>query len=231
MIPTTPDEVTPAIEALCRRVNRDSRPTYITVNSLPGGTMDDCFSNVKQRIAIAGGTEVLGWTIWALPVMIEAEFHAVWRSPTGDLVDVSPRRGGETRILFLPDSTKRYEGRLVNNIRLPVYRNDVLAERFIKLSDQIYEVMNPGERADLHGTVSVPASEIAPLFLKKEQVGRKIMERRIGPDLPCVCGSTTEEVLRVVRRSNSEVAGDAVHRFRWTTEIPQARGSSEHLLG
>lgn len=189
MRPTTPDQITPAIERLCRRIARDARPVYLIVDPLPNGTVDDCFSNVARKITTAGGSQVLGWTIWATPVMVEGEFHAVWRSPIGDLLDVSPRSGGETKILFLPDLSRAYEGKQVNNVRASVYRNDVLVERFIKLSDQIYEVMNHGDRAGLHGMVSVSASEIAPLMMKKEQVGRQMMARKIVPDAPCVCGS------------------------------------------
>jgi hypothetical protein len=120
--------------------------------------------------------------------MVEGEFHAIWKSSADVLVDVSPHSGGETRILFLPDCGKAYVGRQVNNVRAPVYRNDVLVERFIKLSDQIYDVMNRGDRAGLHGMVSVPAAEIAPLMLKKEQVGKQLLERKVGPEERCVCG-------------------------------------------
>ena len=132
---------------------------------------------------------MLGWAIWATPVMVEAEFHAVWSGPAGDLVDVSPRAHGETRILFLPDPSRTYEGRQVNNVREPVFKNDVLVARFIKVNNQIFDVMNRGSRADKHGMVSVPADEIAPLLLKKERLGLEMMRRRVDPDAPCVCGS------------------------------------------
>ena len=44
-----------------------------------------------------------GWAIREIPqVMIEAEFHAVWRDRDGTLIDVNPRRERETRITLVP---------------------------------------------------------------------------------------------------------------------------------
>lgn len=190
MIPTTPVEITPPIQRLCKRLTRATEPVYVPVDPVPGATPNSCFSNVAAKVAAAGGSQVLGWTIWATAVMVEAEFHAVWRSPVGELVDVSPRPHGEKQTLFLADPSCTYEGRQVNNIREPVFRNDVLVERFIKVNNQIFDVMNRGSRADRHGMVSVPADEIAPLLLKKERLGLELMRRRTDPDAPCVCGST-----------------------------------------
>jgi hypothetical protein len=67
--------------------------------------------------------------------------------------------------------------------------NDVLVERFIRVSEQIFDVLNRGERADQHGAMSIPAAEIAPLMLRKELIGREILARTVTPDGPCVCGS------------------------------------------
>src|SRR4028118_1865347 len=106
MIPTTPAEITPAIQRLCNRITRGPEPVYVPVDPVAGATPNSCFSNVTAKIAEAGGSQILGWTIWATPVMVEAEFHALWRSSAGELIDVSPRPHGESRILFLPDTSR-----------------------------------------------------------------------------------------------------------------------------
>jgi hypothetical protein len=48
----------------------------------------------------------------------EGEFYAVWRHPGGSLIDVTPSAQGFTQILFLPDSTKVWEGEAVEPRRL-----------------------------------------------------------------------------------------------------------------
>jgi hypothetical protein len=72
---------------------------------------------------------------------------------------------------------------------MPVYPNDVLVERFIRVHDEIFAVMNRGERAFQHGEIAIPREEIEPLFRKQQDLASRIMTRRIGPNEPCVCGS------------------------------------------
>jgi len=68
----------------------------------------NCHTNVLHRVREHGGERLNGWMIWEAPgLFAEGEFHCVWRSPDGDLVDVTPRRDGEARILFLPDPATR----------------------------------------------------------------------------------------------------------------------------
>lgn len=122
--------------------------------------------------------------------MVEGEFHAVWQSPTGELADLTPKLNDATEIMFLSDPSAKYEGRQVNNVRIPVYRNDVLVERFIHVNDEMFEVMNRGERANQHGRVGVPREEIEHLLRKQQDLGMRIMRRKVGPNEPCVCGSS-----------------------------------------
>jgi hypothetical protein len=50
--------------------------------------------------------------------MIEGEFHAVWVSPDGGFLDVTPKADGERQILFIPDPDRVYQRRHVENVRL-----------------------------------------------------------------------------------------------------------------
>jgi len=73
-----------------------------------------------------------GWAIAERPgLFIEAQFHAVWIDPGGELIDVTPTQKGETEILFLPDPEEAFdENALVrrNNIRLAEYDHPVIHE-------------------------------------------------------------------------------------------------------
>jgi len=55
-----------------------------------------------------GGAVQHGWALWEWPrVMVEAEFHAVWRSPDGSRLDVTPREDSQQRILFVSHAERR----------------------------------------------------------------------------------------------------------------------------
>jgi len=46
-------------------------------------------------------------------LLFEAQFHAVWGTAEGDLVDVTPSENAQSRILFLRDRKRRYVDRLI----------------------------------------------------------------------------------------------------------------------
>jgi hypothetical protein len=53
-------------------------------------------------IQLHGGSMVLGYKIWYVPSLyIEAERHAVWHNPEGELVDITFNKDGEAKVLFL----------------------------------------------------------------------------------------------------------------------------------
>ena len=49
------------------------------------------------------------------------------------MVDITPKPEGETRILFVPDPRRRYEGLAIDNVRMPL-RDDLLIKHFIQMS-------------------------------------------------------------------------------------------------
>jgi len=143
---------------------------------------------VRKRILEHGGNEVIGWTIWLWPnVLVEAEFHSVWKNHDGELIDITPKQNEEEKILFLPDEKKQYEGRQVDNIRMAL-RDDAVVNDFIKLAKNRYEIMNLGERAGQHGMVSIPAEKIHPNIEMGMFLERMLHEKIRAIDL-CPCGS------------------------------------------
>ena len=61
--------------------------------------------------------------------MIEAEFHANWKSPEDEVVDITPKpESGINRMLFIPDSSRKYEGKRVQSIREPLTEDSAVAE-------------------------------------------------------------------------------------------------------
>jgi hypothetical protein len=66
-----------------------------------------CHANVLHRVRGHGGKRVNGWMIWESVIMDDAEFHSVWQSPDGTLIDITPRKDKEKLVLFLPDPVTR----------------------------------------------------------------------------------------------------------------------------
>jgi hypothetical protein len=79
-------------------------------------------------------------------VMIEAEFHWVWRTKDSRLIDVTPKQISVSRILFLPDPSRKYEGVQVDNIRKPL-RGDKRIYRFCELAHELFLATNEGDLA------------------------------------------------------------------------------------
>jgi hypothetical protein len=71
---------------------------------------------------------VLGWCIWEWPgILLNAEFHACWLSPEGEIIDITPKPDGEKTVLFLPDPALKFEGeRILGRIEPLSHKREVL---------------------------------------------------------------------------------------------------------
>lgn len=158
------------IQELCEQVVPGSQATYLAVEPIRGAVDNECYGNVAKAIELYGGTTQLGWKIWeTLPgVMAEAEFHAVWIDKEGTMHEVSPApMFGMNRILFLPDNSRQYSGKQIDNIRIPL-KDDALIREFIASSESFYKATNRGELADYHGELVLTRGMQAINARKKE---------------------------------------------------------------
>lgn len=131
---------------------------------------------MAEHVAEHGGESVVGWAIWEVPgVYIEAEFHSVWRASDGALHDLTPRPTPLDSILFLPDPSRQYRGRQVDNVRQPLVEDrDVF--RYLYLGKRIFELTNAGPLADQHGEISLPP-KAAKEYWKVMDEFRKLQAR------------------------------------------------------
>lgn len=131
---TTPRIITPQIRELCQSISK-YEPVFVPVVADPKSLVNECFQNVDTYVKEHGGQRVLGRSIWQRAnVLIEAEAHAVWKSPTGDMVDITPHTNNETSILFLVDHQMTYSG-CISNIRKALTSSPLVAE-FIGLFNE-----------------------------------------------------------------------------------------------
>jgi hypothetical protein len=162
----------PHVQAFCAEISSISQPQLVVCRPRFDRPANACFPIVEEQIAINGGAMLIGWAIWEWPgLFIEAEFHATWVSPTGVVVDLNPRQIFTPSIVFLPDPTRRYEGKQVDNIRKPLIRDNDLI-RFLFTCRRKFEILNKGELAYQHGLISLPPKTIREVQLLQKESTR-----------------------------------------------------------
>ncbi|HVU25768.1 MAG TPA: hypothetical protein VHE13_16680 [Opitutus sp.] len=173
---TTPKTIHEGVIRLCAKIGATQAPVFIPAAKPESGFLPlYCFENSQAKVETSGGSVVLGWTLWEFPrVMIEGEFHAVWRSPDGVLVDVTPRPDGEERILFVPDVSRRYEGLRVDNIRMALSPDPAILE-LIAANEEMFRVRTRGSRAFTR--IEPPDSEIEPIMRRIWDASGRIKKR------------------------------------------------------
>ncbi|MDP3996811.1 MAG: zinc chelation protein SecC [bacterium] len=177
-LPKTADGTLPEIIALCQKVAPGQKAVYLEIEPVEEAIVNECYGNVDKAIHKSGGSIQYGWQIWeTMPdVMAEAEFHAVWKDTDGNLHDVTPKEmPGITRILFLPDPTRNYSGRQIDNIRIAL-KDDPLVHSFITNAESYFEVTNRGELADYHGEIDL-TPEMKDLMRKNAELFLAIVQK------------------------------------------------------
>lgn len=106
--PTAPKKINASLRALIAHLGLDETAVQLLKYSAPSGFTPEvsmCHFNVWVQMDRLGGAAQPGWVLWQDTAhhFCEAEFHAVWVAPDGRLVDLTPRRDGEKRVMFLPD--------------------------------------------------------------------------------------------------------------------------------
>ena len=126
-------------------------------------------------------------------MFVEAEFHSIWRKPDGSLLDISPKKSATARVFFLPDPMRAYEGRQVNNIRIPVV-GDPRLKAYLNTYSAEFELLNRGDRAGQHGEMCLIGAEAVEYENIQAERGNLFLGLlhllpRFNPYLPCPCGS------------------------------------------
>jgi hypothetical protein len=146
VIPVVPNIEDPALKKLIGIIGINTQPIYIDVKPEKNAIVNECFPNVASKIEEDGGSQINGWQIWKTENLIEAEFHAVWESDKKSLVDITPKPAPFSRILFIKDDERSYNGSQVDNIRLNISGN-ALVDDLITVNETIFKIENKGARA------------------------------------------------------------------------------------
>lgn len=185
----TPNEICSDIRFLISKLGSKSEPVYLPYMPEAGAPLNECFPTVDKKVESSSGKKVLGWQIWKTPLLVEAEFHAVWESPQGDLIDITPKSLPLAKILFLPDETAVYEGKQVNNIRVNTTGNQ-LVDDFIAVCDAIFRIENKGDRAFQYElSLSGEEAQAYHMLTKARELLEIMALQGMNRKSPCFCGS------------------------------------------
>lgn len=109
--PQSPKKFDKTLEALASYLSLKSAEAVHLKFSRPSTFSPEpeyCHFNVWCQIRIEGGEPQPGWVFAQdkYKGFAEAIFHTVWRTPDGRLIDVTPRKDLEKRLLFVPDAQR-----------------------------------------------------------------------------------------------------------------------------
>lgn len=180
-----PIELPARILDFCWQISTE-KPLVVSVEPKSFAVPGECYSNVEEQVRRQGGSAVYGWQIWDWPaVFTEAEFHAVWSAPDGSLHDITPKIDGDGAIVFLPDTSRIYEGKRVDNIRRPASANPIITD-FIRLCEANFRRFGQTENgATLEGRDAdlYKSFELARNFISE------IIAHGANRNSLCICGS------------------------------------------
>ena len=202
-----PEENDPHIKDMIAKIRHsgggilpDAVPIVVPVNPESYAEMNACFPSVKEKINRDGGDMLLGWTLRKETFLMSAEFHAVWKSPRGELLDVTPKGilnpHGENlivptdKILFVFAPHAKYEGQQVNSVYLNISGNP-LADDFIDCAHHVFGMMNRGSRAMQHGEIKMfgaEGEECEFVRLMQKHLTQMVRDGQSSRS-PCFCGS------------------------------------------
>lgn len=113
---SVPRSISDEIVQFCSNINSSSKPIYVDSLPLCSNSVGNCFNNVEKTLN-SSESSILGWIIWQTSsYLLQAEFHNVIKSASGKLTCVTPYSKSYDKILFLPDSTMKYENKRVPTI-------------------------------------------------------------------------------------------------------------------
>lgn len=127
------------------KLNTQFAPEFIPLIPEPYAKKEQCFVNVEKKVKLDGGSSHYGWAIFQADIFCEGERHAVWKSPEGNLVDITPREPSMDQILFITDNNLVYRGQLIDNVRINTTSNG-LVDDYILLLESIEKLFTYGTR-------------------------------------------------------------------------------------
>ncbi|QLL14263.1 SEC-C metal-binding domain-containing protein [Pseudomonas chlororaphis] len=204
--PKKPDS--PSLDFV-RSLNPEAELIYVPVEPTSDSAPNECYSNVERLVKEEGGRKIMGWQVWEWPgYFAEAEYHAVWESPTNGLIDVTPKT--EKQILFIADSKINFTGERINNIRSALIDAEVVHD-FIALGNAKHAIFGHipnGTRLETWKVVIGERLDQATALLPN------LFKKGAKNNQPCPCSSGLKyqdchrmEIKKTIEMAHKAIAG------------------------
>ena len=135
------------VERLLDRMKVEYEPEIVPVRSEDYATEGFCYRNVAEKIRRDGGKICYGRIVWEDEISCYGEHHAVWEDENGNLIDITSWKDGTNAVMFVPDNSEPYVGKLIDHIIVNT-TNSSLVDDFIMLSSAIAKLRSLGKRVD-----------------------------------------------------------------------------------
>lgn len=182
------------------------QPLSVPVKARKDCRPNECWVNVPRVVESECGEAVPGRIVWmeVSNRWLHLEAHCVWRTPSGTLIDPTPKVDRETDIIFVAEPLV-WEERSIPS-RYHVFSDDPVVREFCELAVKWQEVLcrrPPGQEIPLHTLTP----EEKDLFRRKAanemRMAPELMAslmamnsgeilqsgQRVGRNEPCPCGS------------------------------------------
>ena len=189
MLPETPEEINENISKLLDRLKLKSEPVIVPVILEPNAKLENCFINVQEKVKNYGGKIIYGWALYQSTIICEAIRHAVWKSPDGNLVDITTTNFGFKKTMFIDDDLEYY-GQLIDSVRLNITGEKIIDD-FIKICEA-YEYFHTLSERESEGVILV-APKVAQLidqYVKLKEFIQTYINAKGIKNLICFCGSS-----------------------------------------
>lgn len=168
-----PNEISKDVIDFCNDICPGSQPLFVKVEKAEKSETLNCFVNVRKYAKKHSGHMQHGWSIYEIPgKILEAEFHCVYKSTKGDLIDISPNLLKKDKVLFLPDKKIVYEGYQIDNIRKAL-DEDPLIKELITISEKVFKKLSKDGLRFQYGAVSANP-ELIELMQEKFRIIKKL---------------------------------------------------------
>jgi hypothetical protein len=127
-------------------MNIDTTPVFVNVKPEKWALVNDCFPNVSRMVNENSGNMILGWALYESGILVEAVYHAIYKTPNNELVDITPNIYSFSRILFVEDKNSPYIGATRDNFRVNPSGNP-LVDDFIHIYEAEHKIKNYKQRA------------------------------------------------------------------------------------
>ena len=113
------------INKVVEKINSGKEAIIVPVVVEAYSIVADCFYNVEEKVKRDGGSVLYGWSVLFSSYLCEAERHAIWKSSSGELIDITQHTGGMQYSCFVEEDLD-YQGQLIDNVRVNITENKIV---------------------------------------------------------------------------------------------------------